>query len=70
MNGDFKSGDWVKVRYTGKRCYEFDENQICEAGFLRKDPLKKWLVIKGRENDEEFAFPRDLFELVEILEKH
>lgn len=59
------NGKKIKVKYIGKQCYEFDNGQICEAGFLRNDPKGQWYVIKGRGGDDEYAFPRELFEIVE-----
>lgn len=53
----------IKVKYIGKGCYEFDEGQIVDARVV--DSLNDWYVIKGRGCDDEYVFPRELFEVVE-----
>jgi len=55
----------VKVRYIGETCYEFDHGQILIATFLKKDPQEKWYVIKSVRDRETYAFPRELFEVIE-----
>ena len=62
MNGEY--GQKIRVKYIGERTYEFDPGDIVEAGFLKNDPFDRWYVIKGRDGEDEYAFPRSLFDVV------
>lgn len=58
----------LKVKYIGETCYEFDHGQILTATFLKKDPQEKWYVIKSVRDGETYAFPREIFEVIEEYE--
>lgn len=62
MNGDTEKR--IKVKYIGRNCYEFDHGDIVEAGFLKSGPIDKFYAIRSRDG-EDYAFPRQLFEIVE-----
>ncbi len=63
MNG--KYGEYINVRFISKQEKTgFKKGQIYKATFLKSDPKKIWYIIKDSDG-EEYAYPREWFEVVE-----
>ena len=60
-----KYGDYITVRFIStQEKTGFEKGQICKATFLKTDPREKWYIIEDRDG-EEYAYPREWFEVVE-----
>ena len=63
MNG--KYGEYITVRFiSNQERTGFKKGQLCKATFLKSDPGKKWYIIADHAG-EEYAYPREWFEIVE-----